>query len=106
MNYYITNTLVYNNLKMNLQLLPREIQNLINEFNVQHRPQMKQVLEELLETQPVIYSDEPPTCSHCGADAVAELSTHIMSHRFDFCSFWCRNDAEKFMRWSYACHTV
>jgi hypothetical protein len=33
---------------MDFLLLPKEIQNLIDEFNVEHRPKMREVLDELL----------------------------------------------------------
>jgi hypothetical protein len=33
---------------MNLLLLPKQLQDLINEFNVEHRPLMRVVMNELL----------------------------------------------------------
>lgn len=90
---------------MNLQLLPREIQILINEYNVDHRPKMKMVLEELLErfVEYIEYNDNDENiCFNCGAEALPEYTVTIFCKELKFCgSWWCRDDTEYYARKNY-----
>jgi hypothetical protein len=78
---------------MNIKLLPRVLQDLIGEFNVEHRPKMKLVLEELMEYY---------TCMNCSSDFYDKRYTKtILSNKFVFCSEWCMDDMEHHIRKSY-----
>jgi len=78
---------------MNIKLLPRVLQDLIGEFNVEHRPKMKLVLEELMEYY---------TCMNCSSDFYDKRYTKtILSNKFVFCSKWCMDEMEHHIRKSY-----
>lgn len=70
---------------MNLQLLPKDIQTLIYEFNVDHRPKMKIVLEDLLKRfHHIVY------CKYCHRKTINEnLLKYIFWKKNWFCSRWC-----------------
>jgi hypothetical protein len=76
---------------MDIRILPKDIQDYIYGFNVEHRPKMKVVLSELIET----YTEIIYKCSNCG-DHLCEinesLSTCIYSYKLYFCSYWCQID--------------
>jgi hypothetical protein len=78
---------------MKLQLLPKEVQDLIGEFNVEHRPNMRLVLDEFLVKQKDF--ENRYICQNCGEhlDEINEnYSTYIYSHKYNHCSGWCLNN--------------
>lgn len=78
---------------MNIKLLPCVLQDLIGEFNIEHRPKMKLVLEELMEYY---------TCMNCSSDFYDKRYTKtILSNKFVFCCEWCMDDMEHHIRKSY-----
>jgi hypothetical protein len=78
---------------MNINLLPRVLQDLIGEFNVDHRPKMKLVLEQLMESY---------TCMNCSSDFCDKRYTKIiLSNKFIFCSEWCMDELEHHIRRDY-----
>ena len=75
---------------MELQLLPKEVQDLIGEFNVEHRPNMRLVLDEFLVKQKDF--ENRYICPYCGKhlDEIDEkYSTYIYSQKYNYCSGWC-----------------
>lgn len=82
---------------MNLLLLPKELQELISEFNVFHRPIMRVVMNELL----VKYNervDKNKYCFCCDHYSDERYSTFIFWYKYRFCGEWCRYDTEYEMR--------
>jgi hypothetical protein len=82
---------------MNLLLLPKQLQNLIGEFNVEHRPKMQVVMNQLL----IKYEDRIENdkyCVNCGNDAEEQYSTYIYWHKYNFCGGWCQYDKEYHIR--------
>ena len=83
---------------MNLLLLPKELQDLIGEFNVEHRPQMQIVTNELLEKHNNRIITEC-FCRNCGdTNRNADYTTYIYWCKYSFCSGWCQYDYESSMR--------
>jgi hypothetical protein len=85
---------------MNLLLLPRELQVLIGEFNVEHKPLMRVVMNDLL----VKYkerTDNNQFCIGCGSYSHERYSTYIFWCKYSFCGEWCRYDTEYDMRKSH-----
>lgn len=85
---------------MNVLLLPKELQVLISEFNVEHRPRMKVVLNELQ----VKYNERINTyehCENCGSYSNETYSTYILFHKYTFCGEWCKYERERELRKSY-----
>ena len=71
---------------MNLQLLPKEIQILIDEFNVEHRPKMRVVLEDLLKK-----FNYNVYCKYCYCrNKNKNKIKFIFGKKFWFCSTWCQ----------------
>ena len=86
---------------MNLRLLPKELQVLISEFNVEHRPAMRVVMNELV-INCKKRNDENKHCMNCGDNAEEEkYATYIFWHKYTFCGEWCRYNAEDDIRKSY-----
>ena len=85
---------------MNLLLLPKELQDLISEFNVEHRPKMRVILNELLLTHNE-RMDISNYCENCGCDSDEIYSTYIFWHKYTFCGDWCRYDTESSIRKNY-----
>jgi hypothetical protein len=82
---------------MKLVLLPKHIQDLISEFNVEHMPLMRVVMNELI----IKYRDRVDNdkyCVNCGNDAEEEYSTYIYWHKYNFCGGWCQSDKEYHIR--------
>ena len=82
---------------MNLLLLPKQLQDLISEFNVEHRPLMRGVMNELL----IKYNDRIENdkyCVNCGGDAEEQYSNYIFWHKYTFCGGWCSDDTEYHIR--------
>jgi len=74
---------------MDIRILPKDIQDYIYSFNVEHRPNMKLVLNELLET----YTEIIYKCSNCGehlCEINELLSSCIYSYKLYFCRDWCQ----------------
>jgi hypothetical protein len=85
---------------MNLLLLPKQLQDLISEFNVEHRPLMRVVINELLiKYEERIENDK--YCVNCGNDAEEQYSNYILWHKYTFCGGWCSYDTEYHLRKSY-----
>ena len=73
---------------MNLLLLPKQLQDLISEFIVEHRPLMRLVTNELL----IKYEDRIENdkyCVNCGNYAKEQYSTYIFWNKYTFCGGWC-----------------
>ena len=91
---------------MNLLLLPKQLQDLVSEFNVEHRPLMRLVMHELsmrlvmnellINYEERIENDK--YCDNCGNYAKEEYSTYIYWHKYNFCGGWCRCDKEYHIR--------
>lgn len=82
---------------MNLRLLPKELQDLIGEFNVEHRFNMRVVLNKMLEK----YENSIITnslCENCGDCADENSTVYIHWRKSPFCGEWCLNDAMISMR--------
>ena len=82
---------------MNLLLLPKELQVLISEFNVEHRPIMRVLMRELL----VKYkqcTDNDKYCLGCGCLSDEQYSTYILWCKYSFCGALCRYDTEYIIR--------
>jgi len=82
---------------MNLPLLPQQLQDLINEFNVEHRPLMRVVMNELL----IKYeerNEKDQYCVNCGNGAEEQYSKYIFWHKYTFCGGWCSYDTEYHIR--------
>jgi hypothetical protein len=78
---------------MNINLLPSVLRDLIGEYNVEHRPKMRLVLNELLESY---------TCMNCDSDFCDKRYIKmILSNKFIFCSEWCMDEMENYIRKSY-----
>lgn len=80
---------------MNIQLLPREIQILISEYNVDHRPKMNMVLDELLER--FVEYDYTYRCYNCGSNADPEYTINNLWGVYDFCGLECSIDSEYYI---------
>ena len=85
---------------MNLSLLPKELQDLISEFNVEHRPIMQFVMNELLAKYKK-RTDNSKYCVNCGSNVDEQYSTYIFWHKYDFCGQWCKYDTQREMRKSH-----
>ena len=85
---------------MNLLLLPKELEDLIGEFNVEHKPQMQVVMKQLLlhhKKRACIYE----LCANCGSYKVEKYTTYIMWRKYTFCGELCQYDGETDIRKSY-----
>jgi len=85
---------------MNLLLLPEHLQNLIREFNVEHRPLMRLVMDEL-ERYWILRIEEDKNCNHCFHEADEQYSTYIFWNKYNFCGEWCLLEFEYDARKSY-----
>jgi hypothetical protein len=89
--------MILNILQMDLLLLPKDIQNLIGEFNVEHRPKIQVVMNELLiKCEERIENDK--YCVNCNGYAVEQYSNYIFWHKYTFCGEWCSYDTEYHIR--------
>jgi len=80
---------------MKLLLLPRELQNLIGEFNVEHRPQMQLVINELLEKHNNRIITEY-FCRNCGdANINTNYTSYIFWCKYIFCGLFCQYSGER-----------
>lgn len=88
---------------MNLLLLPKEIEDLINEFNIEHRPQMKLIMNQLLfRHKKRMCIDE--LCINCGNYKDEQYTTYIICRKYTFCGEWCKYNVETDIRKSYKKH--
>ena len=83
---------------MDLLLLPKQLQDLISEFNVEHRPLMRVVMNELLIKYEERIENDKYCDNNCGNDAEEQYSTYIYWHKYNFCGEWCRYDREYHIR--------
>ena len=86
---------------MDLSLLPKEIQILISEFNIEHRPNMKIVMNELCKkTKKQKYINN--ICRNCGDELYSERKeTYIFWKKYIFCSTYCNFETEDAIRRSF-----
>ena len=82
---------------MNLLLLPKALQVLISEFNVEHRPLMQVVMDELNRYW-IWRIEKDKYCVNCGCDADEHYSNYILWHKYNFCGEWCSYDTEYHIR--------
>lgn len=86
---------------MNLAILPKEIQDMIYEYNVEHRPQMRIVLKELLKKyKSKIYLNN--RCSYCRIQPNRPMTKYILWKKYTFCSEWCSFNEEYDMLYTKA----
>ena len=82
---------------MNLLLLPKQLQDLISEFNVEHRPLMREVMNDLIiKCKNRIENDE--YCVNCNGYADEQYTNYIFWHKYTFCGGWCSYDTEYHIR--------
>lgn len=83
---------------MDLSLLPTEIQILISEFNIEHRPKMKIVMDELTKkTKKHKYINN--ICRNCGDKLYNNREeTYILWKKYIFCCTHCRFHTEDAIR--------
>jgi hypothetical protein len=76
---------------MNLLLLPKELQDLIGEFNVEHRFKTRVVLNQLLEkhNNRIIIDS---VCINCGDCTDENYTMYIYWCKYTYCGEWCQND--------------
>ena len=89
--------MILNTVQMDLLLLPKDIQNLICEFNVEHRPKMKLLLNELVIKYEERFANDK-YCINCNNDAKEKYSTYIFWRKYNFCGEWCSDDTEYHIR--------
>jgi len=81
-----------------LLLLPKEVQDLIGEFNVEHRGQMQLVTNELLEKHNNRIITEC-FCRNCGdPNRNADYTTYIYWCKYIFCGLFCQYSGERQIR--------
>jgi len=85
---------------MNLLLLPKNLQDLISEFNVKHRPLMRLVIDELKRYW-ILRIEKDKDCNNCFNYADEQYSKYILWSKYNFCGEWCRHDFEYHIRKSY-----
>jgi len=85
---------------MNLHLLPKDLQILISEFNVEHRPIMRVVMNELNRYW-MLRIEKEKECDVCGKNSKEEYSKNILWRRYHFCGDYCMYEREYYLRKSY-----
>jgi hypothetical protein len=83
---------------MDLLLLPKQLQDLISEFNVEHRPLLRVVLNELLIKYEERIENDKYCDNNCGNYAEEQYSNYIFWHKYNFCGEWCSHDREYHIR--------
>lgn len=71
--------------------LPKPLQDIIGEFNVEHRPCYRAVLHEVV----VAYQtrmERAQYCNGCEGVATEEYSAYFLWRKYHFCSEWCKNE--------------
>ena len=87
---------------IDLSLLPNEIKILIYEYNVDHRPKLKLVLNELV-TECNIRSYIDNICLNCG-DELSDgqlIRTYILWKKYTFCCLRCNFETDDAIRRSF-----
>ena len=77
-----------NKLKERIKLLPKVLQDYISEYNVEHRKQMKKVIEELFS---IIY----PNCIYCNLHFEKNIFWSIdyfINSKYNLKYYWCNNN--------------
>lgn len=84
---------------LNLSLLPKEIRILIDEYNVQHRPMMKLVMNELM-NECSLRNYEHNICQNCQDKLYNNniIETYIMWKKYSFCCLRCEFETEDNIR--------
>ena len=86
---------------MNRNLLPQVLQDLIGEFNVEHRPQMQLIMNELIEHHNTRIITEC-FCRNCGdANINTNNTRYIFWCKYIFCGLFCQTMGEKSIRKYY-----
>jgi hypothetical protein len=87
---------------MDLSLLPKEIQILISEFNIEHRLKMKIVMNELCKKTKNKYKYINNICRKCG-DKIYNNRQEICKYKkkYIFCCIHCRFHNEDTIRRSF-----
>ena len=80
--------------------LPKELHDLIGEFNVEHRPKMRIVVNELLQKhdESVRYNS---LCGNCDNDAEDHYTKYILWRKYSFCGDMCQFEGERCIRKQY-----
>ena len=85
-------------IKMNLHLLPKVLQDLIGEFNVEHRSLMRLVTNELLEKHNERIITEC-FCRNCGdINTNTTYTRYIYWCKYIFCGSFCQYSGERGIR--------
>jgi hypothetical protein len=84
---------------LNLAFLPKEIRILIDEYNVEHRPMMKLVMDELIK-ECSLRNYFNSICENCLCKGEL-IETYILWKKYTFCSMRCRFETEDTIRRSY-----
>jgi hypothetical protein len=73
---------------------------LIAEFNVEHRPKMRVMLNELIEkhNNDIIMNSLCVNCGDCSDD---NYTTYLFWNKYTFCGEWCQYDGITDMRKNY-----
>jgi RNA binding exosome subunit len=82
---------------MNLNLLPKELQILIGEFNVEHRPLMRLVMNELIERNYHSFKYYS-SCERCGDYSDEKYSIYLFWQKHKFCSEYCQLNGKEDIR--------
>jgi hypothetical protein len=80
--------------------LPKDIIILIEQYNVNHRILMKNILNELLSKYNhnlIIHS----RCNNCASKSNQKFTKYIFWKKFSYCSDWCSFDNEYLIRNKY-----
>jgi hypothetical protein len=85
---------------MNVLLFPKHVKDLISEFNVEHRPLMRLVIDEL-DRYWNWRNEKAKDCDNCFNYADDQYSIYILWKKYNFCGEWCRHDLEDHIRKSY-----
>ena len=83
---------------MNLLLLPNQLQDLISEFNVEHRPLMRIVMNELIIKYEERIENNKYCDNNCGNYAEEQYSKYIYWNKYNFCRRWCSCHREYHIR--------
>lgn len=78
---------------MNLLLLPKHLQDLISEYNVEHRPLMRSVMDEL-DHYWNCRNKTDKYCDFCDDKAQEQYSKYILWKKFNFCGERCMYEGE------------
>ena len=84
-------------LQKQIQSLPEQLEDLISEFNVDHRTLMRVVMNEFI-IKCKYRNENDKYCFNCGDYAEEQYSNYILWHKYTFCGEWCSYDTEYYIR--------